>query len=121
MEISMEIRQAALSLGEALRSTALVQNYLAVKTSLQEDHETVTLELSLDDMAETIKARKRTGEHLNPEAMEAYYALRSRVWENPLVIKREATLGMLKPLFADVTDDINEALGVDFIQLSTAE
>jgi hypothetical protein len=51
----------------------------------------------------------------SPEEMEAYFASRSRVWGNPLITKRNATLGLLKPLFAD---DISGELSVDFVQLA---
>jgi len=120
MEISNEIRQAALALGEALHSTKAVQEYLDARARLLRDAQSTELELSLDALVSSLEARQRAGEQPSPEELDAFYALRSRVWGNPLITKRNATLGLLKPVFADVADDIRGALGLDFIQMTMA-
>lgn len=121
MEISTEIRQSALTLGEALRRTRLAQEYLEARARLLADPQATELELSLDAKLAELNAQQEAGELPSPEEMEAYFALRNRAWGHPLITKANATLGLLKPLFVDIADEISAELGADFVQLALVD
>ena len=119
MDVTDEIRCSAVALGEALRQTRVVQEYLEAKAHMLADPQAVELELSLDARLAALNARQEAGELPNPDEMDAYFALRSRAWAHPLITKVNATLGLLKPVFVDVADDISAELSVDYAQLAT--
>ena len=118
MDLPEDLINAARSLGRALRADPNVQAYLQVQARLQADSEASALEKRLYSLYEELVARQQAGDDLSPVELEAFYTLRRQVQTHPGIAEREATLRLLKPYFADVADELNVVLGVDFTALA---
>ena len=118
MGLSQDLINAACSLGRALRADPNVQAYLQIQARLQADTEASALEKRLYSLYEELLARQQAGEDLSQAELEAFYSLRRQVQTHPGIVEREATLRLLKPYFADITDELNLLLGVDFTALA---
>jgi hypothetical protein len=121
VELSDEIRQAALTLGECLHGNAAVQDYLQLKTRAQADAELVELETRLEALYSDLVNREQAGETLDPEALGPYYELREQVRSHPLVFERDVQMERVKRLFADAGGALSGRIGIDYTMLAARQ
>ncbi len=117
MTLAHEIEEAARVLGESLRANPTTQAFLEASRRVADDAEVSALEKELYATYEALSARQQAGETIPREEVEAFYALRTRVFNHPLVKEREDARQPLKSLFAEVAIEISTPLGVDYTNL----
>lgn len=118
MSKSLEIEQAALALGRALRDAPAMSHYLEARQSVEKDAEASAVEKELYATYEVLIARQQAGKQIPQQELEAFNALRSRFFTHPLVQDRENSLQPLKSFFAEVAFEIGAPLGVDYTTLA---
>lgn len=121
MELSEEIIAAAQSLGQALRQDRDVQAYLKTLADIEADPEARALEKHLFDLYDLLTTRQHAGEQLNRAEIDEFYQMRFQVQAHPHISRRNAMLRALNPFLADTADEISAQLGVDYVNLVTAE
>jgi cell fate (sporulation/competence/biofilm development) regulator YlbF (YheA/YmcA/DUF963 family) len=115
-----ELQVTARSLGEALRTSDVVQKYLSVQADCEADPETADLESRMRTLYEVLLARQQRGENLERSEIDAFNALKRQVYQLPRIAEREAALTPVKGYFAEIADEINLSLGVEFSTLAQA-
>lgn len=115
-----ELKQAAQALGQALRTTDVVQTYLDAQARLEADPEARSLEERLQKLYRDLLTRQQAGEQLDRAEVDKYYALLSQTQSHPLIAERNSALSQLKTYFADVALHLSYGLGLDYTALATA-
>jgi len=118
MNLSPEIEHAARVLGQALRDQEATRLYLEARRSVETDSEAVALEKEMYATYEALIARQQAGEQIPRKEVEAFYAIRDRLFSDPLVMERESALKPLKSLFLETAEEISAPLGVDYTNLA---
>jgi cell fate (sporulation/competence/biofilm development) regulator YlbF (YheA/YmcA/DUF963 family) len=118
MEIPQEIIKAAQELGSCLRDHASVQAYLDCKQRVDADPDVIALEDRLEALYSELLTREQSGESLTREDLEPYYDLREQVRQHPLLSMRDAQLQMVQPMFAQISTEISNILGMDYTALA---
>ena len=118
--LTEELRTAARALGEALHVSEAVQRYLNARADCEADPEAVDLEKRLLALYEELTTRQQRGELLQRSEIEAFNALRRQMYAHPRIAGREAAMTLVKPYFAEIADEINLPLGVEFGALAQA-
>jgi cell fate (sporulation/competence/biofilm development) regulator YlbF (YheA/YmcA/DUF963 family) len=118
--LTEELRTAARALGEALHGSRAVLAYFKASPDCEADPEAVGLEKRLLALYEELIARQQRGEILQRSEIDAFNALRRQVYEHPRIADREAAMTLVKPHFAEIADEINLPLGVEFAALAQA-
>jgi cell fate (sporulation/competence/biofilm development) regulator YlbF (YheA/YmcA/DUF963 family) len=116
--LTEELRTAARALGEALRVSEAVQKYLNARADCEADPEAVDLEKRLLARYEELITRQQRGDLLPRSEIEAFNALKRQVYLYPRIADREAATALVKPNFAEIADEINLPLGVEFAALA---
>jgi cell fate (sporulation/competence/biofilm development) regulator YlbF (YheA/YmcA/DUF963 family) len=78
----------------------------------------MALEQRFYDLYDELIARQQAGEALSQEQRTAFYNLRLQVQTHPNISARDEALAQLKPVLADLADEISEALEVDYTALA---
>lgn len=117
MALTTEIEEAARLLGESLRAHAVTRAFLVASQRVESDPEASSLEKEMYSTYEALIARQQAGETIPREEVEAFYALRTRVFNHPLVKERENARQPLKSFFAEVATEISAHLGLDYSTL----
>jgi cell fate (sporulation/competence/biofilm development) regulator YlbF (YheA/YmcA/DUF963 family) len=118
MELTLEIKQAALDLAEAMKNDETIQIYLSAKEAVQNNPEAAGLENQLIELYESLINRQQQGEKLSEEDIEAFNSLRYQVRVHPLIKQRESALAQIKPYLAQIADEISYILGIDYTTLA---
>ncbi len=116
--VSPELYQAAQEFGLALRQHEAVQQYLQAVAELATDADAQELDERFETVRANLVARQRAGEELPADEVQAFYALRAAVADNPLIEKRDQTLTLAKGYLANVGADLNRALALDFVAIA---
>lgn len=116
--LSPELQQAAHDFGAALRRHETVEQYLQAVTALAADPEANALDERFESLHAALVTRQRAGENLPADEVQAYYALRAEVTDQPLVEERNHALTMAKGYLANVGLDFNRALGLDYVTIA---
>jgi cell fate (sporulation/competence/biofilm development) regulator YlbF (YheA/YmcA/DUF963 family) len=116
--LTEELNTAARNLGKTLHDSEVVQKYLKVLADCEADPETADLEKRMRSMYEDLLARQQRGENLQRSEIDDFNALKSQVYQLPRVAEREAVLTPVKAHFAEIADEINLPLGVEFPALA---
>jgi len=117
MKLNPEVEEAARILGKSLGDQEVTQHYLEARKRVEADAEVNALEKELYTTYENLIARQQAGQQIPRDEVEAFYALRNRVFAHPLVQERENALQPLKSLFSEVVVEISAPLGVDYSAL----
>lgn len=118
MELTPEIKLAALHLVEAMKNDATIQIYLSAQAAVQNDPQAEGLEKQLIELYENLIHRQQQGEKLSEEEIEAFNSLRYQVRVHPLIAQRESALAQIKPYLAQIADEISYVLGIDYTTLA---
>lgn len=118
MELSAELEQAARNLGQILRQKYATRAYLEASQQVALDADANAFEAEMYATYEALIARQQAGEQISQDEVQAFYALRSRFFNHPLVIEREEALKPLKSLFAEVAVELSTPLGIDYTTLA---
>ena len=118
--LTEELHTAARTLGESLHEREVVQNYLKALADCKADPETADLENRMRTLYEELLACQQRGENLERSEIDDFNALKRQVYLLPLVAEREAALRLVKSYFAEIADEINLPLGVEFPTLAQA-
>ena len=71
-------------------------------------------------MYEELIARQQRGEMLQRSEIDDFNNLKRQVYQHPRITEREAALTPVKRYFAEIADEINLPLGVEFSTLAQA-
>ena len=118
--LTEELNAAARLLGETLHESEAVQKYLSALVDCEADPETADLEKRMCTLYEELLARQQRGENLLRREIDDFNALKRQVYQLPRVAEREAALTPVKAYFAEIADEINLPLGVEFPTLAQA-
>jgi len=78
------------------------------------------LEKRMHAMPEELIASQQRGENLQRSEINDFNALRRQVYQLPRIAEREDVLTQVKRYFAEIADEINLPLGVEFSTLAHA-
>jgi cell fate (sporulation/competence/biofilm development) regulator YlbF (YheA/YmcA/DUF963 family) len=115
-----ELENAARALGMALSASEPVQRYRQAVAECETDSQASELEAQLYAMYDELISRQQRGEIISRNEVEAFNALKRRVYQQPRIREREAALMDVKRYFVQIADEINFPLGVDFALLARA-
>lgn len=118
MDLTPEIKTAALTLVKAMKTDQTIRLYLSAREMAENDPEASALENQLIELYERLIERQQQGEKLSEEEIEAFNSLRYRVRMHPLIIQRENALAQIKPYLAQVADEISYTLSIDYTLLA---
>jgi len=118
--LTEELQVIARTLGEALHDSEPVQKYLKALAEFQADPEAADLEKRMLAMYEELIARQHLGEMLQRSEIDTFNTLKKQVYQHPRIAEREAALTPVKGYFAEIADEINLPLGVEFSTLAQA-
>jgi cell fate (sporulation/competence/biofilm development) regulator YlbF (YheA/YmcA/DUF963 family) len=118
--LTEELQVTARTLGEALQASEPVQKYLKALAEFQADPEAADLEKRTLAMYEELIARQQRGEMLQRSEIDDFNTLKRQVYQHPRITEREAALTPVKRYFAEIADEINLPLGVEFSTLAQA-
>ena len=118
--LTEELNTAAHTLGETLRARDVVQKYLKALDDCKADPETADLEKRMRTLYEELLARQQRGENLERSEIDEFNTLKRQVYQLPRIADREAALTPVKAYFAEIADEINLPLGVEFPTLAQA-
>ena len=121
MELTEEIKTAALQLGQALRQDEDVLMYLDALKEVQADPQASALEKRMYEVYEGLIARQQGGEQIGQEETSAFYELRQQVLNHALISKRHEMLRFIRPRLAQIAEEISFVLGVDFAALARSQ
>jgi cell fate (sporulation/competence/biofilm development) regulator YlbF (YheA/YmcA/DUF963 family) len=118
VELPEEIKNAAQALGKSLHADDFLRAYLEAVEAFRADLEARQLEEQLYATYNALIARQGAGEQLSREETQDFYDLRRQVQADPAISKRDNELRLIKPHLAEIADEINAPLGVDFTTLA---
>lgn len=118
--LSEELQISARMLGEALRASPSVQNYLQVQAKCAADAEAAELENRLLTLYQELLERQQRGEALQRSEIDAFNALKYKVQQHPLIRERDDALFLVRQTYLDVADALNLPLGMEFAALALA-
>ncbi|MFN3308249.1 MAG: YlbF family regulator [Anaerolineales bacterium] len=118
MDLTPEIKTAALNLIKAMKTDQTIRIYLSAREMAENDPEASALENQLIELYERLIERQQQGEKLSEEEIESFSSLRYRVRVHPLIVQRENALAQLKPYLAQIADEISYTLGIDYTLLA---
>jgi len=118
MNMSDELKQAGRTFGESLRLHTTVQAYLQAQARLEANPEARDLEERFSAKFQSLGSRQRTGESLSPAEIDEFYALRSQAQANRLIAERDMALNLVKGYFVEVGMDLDQAVGINFVNLA---
>jgi cell fate (sporulation/competence/biofilm development) regulator YlbF (YheA/YmcA/DUF963 family) len=118
MKLSSEITSAAEMLGKCIHQAGFMDAYLKAVEEFQADPEARQLEEQLYASYTDLITSQGAGEQLSREETQQFYELRRQVQSNPVIAKRDSALQIIKPHLAEIADEINTSLGVDFTSLA---
>lgn len=121
MELTPEIKQAALDLAEAIKNDETIRIYLSAKEAVQNDPEAAGFEGQLIELYESLITRQQQGDKLSEEEIDAFNRLRYQVRVHPLIAQRESALAQIKPYLAQIADEISYILGIDYTTLADVQ
>jgi len=105
---------------QALRASPSVQIYLTALAKCVADLEATDLEKRLLALYQELVGCQQRGEALQRSEIDAYNVLKSQVHQYPLIRERDDALGLVKQTFANIANDLNFPLGVEFATLALA-
>lgn len=117
MELPDTLTQAAERFGAALNALPAVQEYLAADAAVKNDPEVQRLKAEADRTYRELISQQRSGAVFDPRYVSEFYRLRERLASHPLVLRREACLQAVKPIFEHMSSAISSLLSVDYISL----
>jgi cell fate (sporulation/competence/biofilm development) regulator YlbF (YheA/YmcA/DUF963 family) len=118
MELTEEIKTAALQLGQSLHQDEHVRAYLDALQESQTDPDASAMEKKMHDEYKALITRQQSGEGCNRDANRAYYELNQQAQNNPLISRRNTMLRQVKPRLAQIAEEISFGLGVDYATLA---
>lgn len=118
MELTPEIQTAAHQLGQSLRQDDYLRGYIDALEESQTDPEASTLEKKMYDEYMGLIAREQAGETLTEEDIDSFNKLRQQVHNHPLISRRYEMLQIVRPLLAEISQEISFVLGVDYVALA---
>jgi len=118
MPFTEEIRQAAENLGKHLGADPSVQEYVNLKEKIQQDAEVASLERKFVHLYETLANRQQNGEVLGRSELDEYYNLKIQVQDHPLIAARDYQLEIVKAFFAQTSQRITSALGIEYTEFA---
>lgn len=121
MELTPEIKAAALDLVNAMRQDETIQLYLSARDAVENDPQASALENQLIELYESLINRQQQGEKLSEEDIQAFNSLRYQVRVHPLIAQRENALAQIKPYLAQIADEISYTLGIDYTTLADVQ
>ncbi len=118
--LTEELHTADSTLGETLRARDVVQKYLKALDDCKADPETADLEKRMHILYEELLTRQQRGEKLQRSEFDDFNTLKKQVYQLPRIAERETALTPVKALFAEIANEINLPLGVEFPTLAQA-
>jgi cell fate (sporulation/competence/biofilm development) regulator YlbF (YheA/YmcA/DUF963 family) len=118
LQLPTALQEAASTFGQAIRAAGYVSAYLEALARCDADADAMALEQRFYDLYDELIARQQAGEALSQEQRTAFYNLRQQVQTHPNISARDEALAQLKPVLADLADEISEALEVDYTALA---
>lgn len=115
-----EIKKTASQLGKAMRTHPAVVAYIKARDICTADPIASELEQRMLAIYKDLISRQNHGKGLRTSEIDAFNNLKSQVYRNPLIAERENALLLVKSYFADITDEINFPLGLEFPTLAQA-
>lgn len=114
MEISDELRQSAERFGAALNELPAVQAYLEADAAVKNDPEVQQLKAEADRTYRELIERQRASGTFDPRYVSEFYRLREDLANHPLMLRREACLRAVRPLFEQAASSMSSVLSVDY-------
>jgi cell fate (sporulation/competence/biofilm development) regulator YlbF (YheA/YmcA/DUF963 family) len=115
-----ELLNTSRSLGEALRASESVQKYLKALADCEADPEAADLEKRMLAMYNELITRQQCGETLTRNEIDNFNTLKRQVYQHPRIAERDAALTLVKRYFAEIADEVNFPLGMEFPTLAQA-
>ena len=112
--LTEELQNAAHALGEALHDSESVETYLKAQADCKADFQASVLEKRMFAVYDELIRRQEQGEVLSRSEIDAFNTLKRQVYQHPSIAERDAALRLVKSYFAEISDEINFPLGVEF-------
>ena len=113
MPLTEEIKQAAQALGQALRTSPTVEDYLKLKARAESDPETAAIELRRAALYPSLSGQEPESDSARSE----YFALLKRTRYHPILSARDVRLNIVKGYFAQAGSEMSAILGADYTSL----
>lgn len=117
MALSDDVRQAAHRFGEAMRANQTVERYLQADAALQTAQEARELDQHYQAVYDNLVTRQRAGDAISQDELDVFYALQAQVRDLPLIQDRNRKLAVTKGYLQHLGADLNQKLGLDYIEL----
>jgi cell fate (sporulation/competence/biofilm development) regulator YlbF (YheA/YmcA/DUF963 family) len=112
------LHNTARTFGEALHANPFVQTYLQAQANCAVNLEAAELENRLLVLYQELIGRQQRGEELQRSEIDTFNALKKQVYQHPLIDARQAALTPVKRVFAEIANEINFSLGMEFPSLA---
>lgn len=112
--LTEELKNAARTLGESLNASEPVYTYLKAQADCKADSEASVLEKRMFAIYDELIRRQEQGEVLSRSEIDAFNTLKRQVFQHPSIAERDAAQAQVKRYFAEIADEINFLLGVEF-------
>ena len=110
--------QAANELGEALKASPVVQDYLRASAAADGEAEFKRMETNLHQTYDLLIQRQEAGGALSPYEINQFYKMREQVINHPLYQQREAAQRAMQAVFEQAGSTLSSVLTVDFLNLT---
>jgi len=118
MQLTEEVKDAAMQLGQALCQDDYVRLYLDALQETRTDPDISALEKKMYEVYEGLIGHQQADEELSQEETQAFRELRQQVQAHPLIAKRNDMLSSIRPYLRRVAEEMNFVLGLDFASLA---
>ena len=118
MEITTNIEKQAKKLGELLRESDAVQNYLNTQKQFEEDQIAQALQQQFTQTYERLTQKQDFEGELTDKEIQEFNQLRFQLQTHPLITERDAALAEVRSLFTHLSTLIQVTLGLDFANMA---
>jgi len=118
MNLHEEIIVAAKEFGKSLSESTEMTEYQAAALAVNNEPEILALEDKVNKLYEQLAAQESTGQTLDQVVLQNFYAMRTQLRQDPLILARDEKLQMVKLVFNDVLQTMTSILGIDFTILA---
>ena len=118
MEITSNIAKQAKKLGELLRESDAVQNYLNAQKQFEEDQIAQALQQQFTQTYERLTQKQENGENLSEKEIQEFNQLRFQLQTHPLISERDAAFAEVRNVFTHLSSLIQVTLGLDFANMA---
>lgn len=118
MELSPELRKAAIELGKYLAQDVDVCAYRVARERILQDPDAARLDARFGKLAQELGEREQRGETIEPSEWDAYYELKFQILRHPLFVMRDASLEGMQELFYQVAQQLSFSLRIDYTSLA---